>query len=83
MIAGMDLSRLSALTPQPAAAQPTRDVTAAQRAFFRAALGQAVEPAPAVSPAAPTAPALTASPAPMTPDPERPLRPGSIIDIRV
>lgn len=69
---------------QPGAtpAGPVR--TAAQRAFFEAALGKA---AAAPAPSAPAAPAATpvearAAPAPSEP-PRKILRPGSLLDIRV
>jgi hypothetical protein len=72
------MNRLPALTPQPPQAQPARDVQAAQRAFFQAAVT-------ARPPAAAPAPAQAAAPARPTaaPDPNRPLRPGSLVDIRV
>lgn len=78
MIGAMDLSRLPAITPQPPASAPaSRDVKAAQRAFFQAALGQ-VEAAPA----APPPPEKVAS-APAEAPQDRILRPGSLVDIRV
>jgi len=82
MIGAMDLSRLPALAPTrtPVAPQPARDVSAAQRAFFRAALGQAADPAPPVPAAAPQA---TAQPTAQTGEAPSIPRPGSIVDIRV
>jgi hypothetical protein len=65
---------------QPA---PARDVSAAQRAFFRAALERvqsASATAPATSPSTP-APAVQASEPP--PDPMRNYRPGRLLDIKV
>lgn len=72
----------------PAAAQPAQPASparsAAQRAFFEQALGRAGAPAPQAavqpSPAQPAAPARMRIPdAP----PEKILRPGSLIDIKV
>jgi hypothetical protein len=74
----MSLNRLPAMPPQPPAATPTRDIRAVQRAFFQAAVSPVAEPAPAAR----TAPAVASATAPV-PDPERPLRPGSFVDIRV
>jgi hypothetical protein len=67
----------------PAQPAPARDVNAAQRAFFRAAL-ERVQSAAAAAPA-------TASPAPAQaveareapPDPMRNYRPGRLLDIKV
>ena len=60
----------------------------AQAAFFRAALGQTG--AAVKAPAAPPEPSRTLTPqitattrAAAAPDPERPLRPGSLLDIRI
>jgi hypothetical protein len=67
--------------PQPAA-QPGVDArTAAQRAFFEAALRKVGAPAAAARPAA----ASAASPVQVNADaqPSRILRPGSLIDIKV
>lgn len=81
MIGGMDLTRLPTLRPQtPAAPGPARDVSAAQRAFFRAALGQAAEPAAPEPQPIPQAAQPAAAP---KAEPERFSRPGSIVDIRV
>jgi hypothetical protein len=78
----MDLTRLPAIPPKPPAApQPARDVGAAQRAFFRAALGPAADPEPA-TPAAP-APKAASETTAQQPETPRILRPGSIIDIRI
>lgn len=72
----MSVARLPALTPQPpATAQAPRDIRAAQRAFFAAATTESHEPAPIAAPS-PTASAASS-------DPARPLRPGSLLDIRV
>lgn len=78
----MDLSRLPALRPTttPATAQPARDVGAAQRAFFQAALGKVMETAEPEPRPTPPAAAETLSHAAEQP---RIPRPGSIIDIRV
>jgi hypothetical protein len=75
----MALGPISApLTPvQPA---PTRDVGAAQRAFFQAALGQA--PAPAVVAPSPPAQAAPMAKADPSEDP-RNYRPGKLLDIKV
>jgi len=74
-------------------ARPADDAArlAAQRAFFDAALGRAGAPAPASAPVAATAPSpvpMRAQPVQRMPDPDaeapaRPLRPGSLLDIRV
>ena len=58
----------------------------AQAAFFRMALGQAATPPASSSQAAqanPAVPAVQTPPSPHAIDPERPLRPGSLLDIRV
>ena len=75
------------VTPPPAAPAPA-GVKAAQAAFFRAALGQTG--AAVKAPAAPPEPSRTLTPqitattrAAAAPDPERPLRPGSLLDIRI
>lgn len=72
----MSLNRLPALiqTPAQPAAAPARDVQSAARAFFDAARGVMAEPAPAAPAPAKAAPVF---------DPDRPLRPGSFVDIRV
>lgn len=84
--------RPSILPPtSPSAARGPSDPTrlAAQRAFFDLALGKAAGPAssgPAASPAAPAsaAAATVAAPSTATPDtPQKILRPGSLLDIRV
>ncbi len=64
-------------TPTPAAPK----ATAAQRAFFEAALRGAAPTAP-VEPARPVAPTVRAVAVPAE-EPARPLRPGSLVDIRV
>ena len=78
------------LTPP---ARPAADAArlAAQRAFFDAALGRAGAPAPAAAPVAAAAPSPTPvrphpvqrMPDPAAEAPARPLRPGSLLDIRV
>lgn len=83
--------RIPAALPaaRPAAAARTDAVRAAQRAFFDTALAGGV-PAPAAT-AAPVAPAPPVAPArevrvavdPQAPAPSRPLRPGSLLDIKV
>ena len=90
-----DLRIPSGVTPpspaRPAAPARSETVLAAQRAFFEAALGQAQTPAAAARPVQAATPiaaappiARTAAPRldPQNP-PERLLRPGSIIDIKV
>jgi hypothetical protein len=86
------LPPISGQTIRPQA-QPSRSVTdarAAQRAFFEAALGK-VQATPTVQRAAPTAtaaaaarpsPILTTAP-PAEPSPDRPMRPGSLVNIVV
>ena len=69
-------------TPAQRPVDPAR--AAAQRAFFEAALGKASAPAAAAAPA----PAQAMAPVQRTPDtaapkPEKVLRPGSLLDIRV
>lgn len=82
MIGGMDLSRLPALRPQSSPTpQPSRDVSAAQRAFFQAALGKVTEAEPA--PAAQPAPQTAAQALSQADEQPRFPRPGSIVDIRV
>lgn len=80
--------QLPATRPQNAARSEA--IRAAQKAFFDAAMNQA--PAPAVAPArAPSRPAAvqaaapvqTAAPAATTEPPQRYLRPGSRLDIKV
>ncbi len=70
-------------TPAPSAGSAARD---AQAAFFRAALGQVTPPAQAVRQAPPRSVVPQVTPttraAPEV-DPERPLRPGSLVDIRI
>lgn len=69
--------------PQPAA--PSRDVGAAQRAFFQAALRK-VEPVAASPPAAHAAPAPQTAAPPATAQadaPKPPYRPGSLLDITI
>jgi hypothetical protein len=69
---------LGPISPSPIQPAPSRDVSAAQRAFFQAALGRvqaAAEPAPTQ-----TAPAVQAE----TPgDTARSYRPGKLLDIKV
>lgn len=74
---------------RPQAADPAK--LAAQRAFFQQALGQAQAPRAAAAPlpAAPPQAAAKAAvqpakiPDPAADPPARPLRPGSLLDIRV
>lgn len=73
--------------PQAAATTSAPGARAAQADFFRMALGQGGG-VQAAAPAAAQAARAAAAPAPLaTPtravDPERPLRPGSLLDIRV
>jgi hypothetical protein len=84
MIGAMDLSRVPALRPQssPTTTQPTRDVSAAQRAFFQAALGKVTETAAAEPEPQPTLQAAAETMSQAAEQPRLP-RPGSIIDIRV
>jgi hypothetical protein len=51
-------------------------VRAAQQAFFQAAAGEPVRPAPAAQPAQPAAKTAET-------DAQRPMRPGSLLDIKV
>ena len=74
----------------PSAAQKPADAgrLAAQKAFFAIAAGQAPAPAPAVQASPPTTPAQATAPVNRTASapaeaPTRPLRPGSLLDIRV
>ena len=76
------------MPPVARPADPAADAAklAAQRAFFQQALGKA-QP---VQAAAPVAPAVAAAPAsvqrmvdPSQPAPQRILRPGSLLDIRI
>lgn len=74
----MSVGRLPPVTPQLPATRPQSapDVRAAQRAFFAAAVGEQTQPeAPQPRPQ----PAAQATPG----EPDRYLRPGSIIDIKV
>jgi hypothetical protein len=78
--------RPSVLPPTPQGSSPQDSAKlAAQRAFFAAAMGQAQAQAPAAT-IQPTSPAATtaarAAPAPAE-APQKILRPGSLIDIRV
>lgn len=70
---------LPAVTPQTSAPSSVRDPQAAVRAFFQAATNAVAPQTAAV--------AAARAPAPVRPtpviDPERPLRPGSFVDIRV
>jgi hypothetical protein len=75
-----------AAAPQAQAASLDSAKQAAQRAFFAAALGQAAAPAPAAP--QPQVQTQASRPAARTPDPaaeppQRILRPGSLLDIRV
>ena len=74
--------RPNALPPTPHSL-PAQDAArlAAQRAFFAAATGQAQAPAATAQPSAPATAAASATPS--AEPPERILRPGSLIDIRV
>jgi hypothetical protein len=75
------ISTNSIPTPQPA---PARDVSAAQRAFFQAALNR-VQAAPEAAPAAAPAAAPTVEPAKAS-EPSAPAnayRPGKLLDIKV
>lgn len=87
---------MSAIRPDLPAALPGTGLTrpdataadAARTAFFRAAMGQVqTAPAPArtatATPTAATTPTATASAARAEPSPDRPGRPGSLLDIRV
>ncbi|MGA0605804.1 hypothetical protein ACO2Q0_07365 [Phenylobacterium sp. VNQ135] len=69
--------------PQQRAIDPAR--LAAQKAFFAAALGQAgaVPPPQAPAAAAPREAPRAAAAGPQEAQPQRILRPGSILDIRV
>lgn len=76
--------RITGGVPAPVQPQRPEGVRAAQRAFFQAAL-QGVQPA-APTRAAPTArPAATVQPQTTAPaaEPQRYLRPGSLLDIKV
>jgi hypothetical protein len=67
----------------PTAPVRTDTARAAQRAFFQAALGQS-QATPQASPAGPKPPVAAAPAVQQTaPDPQRPLRPGSLLDIKV
>ena len=75
------LTNAAAPTVQPI---PRRDVTAAQRAFFQAALNQAgavADPAPVTASAA--SEPQPAAKAPAAPNPLQGYRPGRLLDIRV
>lgn len=87
---------MSAIRPDAAAPLPGTGLTppaqaagnAARAAFFRAALGQVQSVAPAAAPVAVARaserPTATANTTPTSaPDPARPLRPGSYLDIRI
>ena len=87
---------LPPISGAPAPAQPAKPAsdarTAAQRAFFDTALRRAQAPAAVQTAAAPTAaakPAAAATPARAQPmaqtadEPQRPLRPGSLLNIVV
>jgi hypothetical protein len=73
----MALGPISAPSIQPT--PPARDVSAAQKAFFQAALGAVqASPQPAAAPATPVA-----ARADEAPDPMRTYRPGKLLDITV
>ena len=79
---------LPPLPPAPAQKPADAGRLAAQKAFFAIAAGQAAAPAQAVQAARPAAPAPAAAPVSRTAQapaetPARPLRPGSLLDIRV
>jgi hypothetical protein len=79
---------LPPLPPGPAQKPADAGRLAAQKAFFAIAAGQAAAPAQAVQAARATAPAAAPAPVHRTPQapaeaPVRPLRPGSLLDIRV
>ena len=82
------------LPPTSAAAQPARPDAArlaAQKAFFDLAMGKAAAPAAAVAstapasrnPAPPAAAGASRLPDPSADKPQKILRPGSLLDIRV
>ena len=78
----MAVNQLPVVTA-PAALQPSRDVKAAQRAFFQAALGQA-QATPAAQAVAPAGrPQASARTPPDTADGRRLLPPGSLLDIKI
>ncbi|MBX7248552.1 MAG: hypothetical protein K1X35_05805 [Caulobacteraceae bacterium] len=77
------------LAPPSRPTGPADGARAAQRAFFAQALNAAQQPAP-IAEAAPAAPVVRQAEARPTvrmaipePEPERPLRPGSLLDIRI
>ncbi|MBT9471036.1 MAG: hypothetical protein V4514_08720 [Pseudomonadota bacterium] len=74
-------------TNQPATPAQTPARSAAQRAFFEAAMGRpaaAAQPRPQIQPQAAAPAPVQRMPASLPADPpERILRPGSILDIRV
>jgi len=79
-----------AISPQTLPTRSVSDARAAQRAFFDAALGKVQAPAavqraaPATAAPARPSPILNAAPAPAAePSPDRPLRPGSLVNIVV
>lgn len=78
---------LSPFAPRASTTSPGAQNAAhtAQAAFFRMALGQTTTATPASVSAnqAQTTSAASTPAAPRTADPERPLRPGSLLDIRV
>lgn len=83
---------MNPVRPNPFAAapqaQPARPIdparAAAQRAFFEAALGKAAAPSAAPAQAhSQAAPAPPRTPEVGAPKPEKILRPGSLLDIRV
>jgi hypothetical protein len=82
---------MTAIRPQPfpptqAPAGPSRAdqaKLAAQRAFFDAALGKAAGPAPTLATATPAAVSPQRIPDAAAEKPQKILRPGSLLDIRV
>ena len=72
-----------AISPQTPPTRSVSDARAAQRAFFDAALGKVQAPA-AVQRSAPARPSPILNTAPAAePSPDRPLRPGSLVNIVV
>ena len=78
------------ITPQAQPSRSVADARAAQKAFFDAALGkvqapttvQRAAPVTTLAPAVQPSPILTAG-APAEPSPDRPMRPGSLLNIVV
>jgi hypothetical protein len=72
------------LTPASPIARPIDPARlAAQKAFFEAALGKAPVATAAPAVPAPAAAPVQRVPEPDAPKPQKPLRPGSLLDIRV